>query len=111
MMDLAATSQAFCEASIRDWTGRAARMLEVTPEIAGFSFATALVLGDVARVQWDIGREPALATRPDDRWERGSGQDRVLVLAGRRAHVENEAGTKVCTRQRTRAKGSGCPGT
>ena len=46
--DLAHQAEAFCEASIRDWTGRAARMLEATPEIAGYSFATAVILGDAA---------------------------------------------------------------
>ena len=35
----------FCVASIRDWTGKAVRMLAQTPEIAGHSFATALILG------------------------------------------------------------------
>ena len=39
-MDLAQQAEAFCTASIRDWTGRAARMLAATPEIAGYSFAT-----------------------------------------------------------------------
>jgi hypothetical protein len=32
---LAQQAEAFCEASIRDQTGRAARMLAATPEIAG----------------------------------------------------------------------------
>jgi ankyrin repeat protein len=66
--DLAQQAEAFCEASIRDWTGRAARMLESTPELAGYSFATALVLGDADRVRAEIGRDPGLATRPDGRW-------------------------------------------
>ena len=58
---------AFCVASVADWTGRAARMLAQTPEIAGHSLATALVLGDVARLRDEIGRDPAAATRPDPR--------------------------------------------
>ena len=33
--DLGRQAEAFCEASIRDWTGRAARMLAATPQIAG----------------------------------------------------------------------------
>jgi ankyrin repeat protein len=65
--DLAQQAQAFCEASIRDWTGRAARMLEATPEIAGYSYATAVILGDADRVRTEIGRDPGLATRPDAR--------------------------------------------
>src|SRR6266702_3562650 len=53
-MDLAEKVAAFCEASIRDWTGRAARMLAATPEIAGYNFATAVLLGDAARVRAEI---------------------------------------------------------
>jgi ankyrin repeat protein len=64
---LAQQAEAFCEASIRDWTGRAARMLEATPEIAGYSFATAVILGDADRVRTGIGRDPGLATRPGTR--------------------------------------------
>jgi ankyrin repeat protein len=64
---LAQQAEAFCEASIRDWTGRAARMLEATPEIAGYGFATAVILGDAGRVRTEIGRDPGLATRPDAR--------------------------------------------
>ena len=60
-------AEAFCEASIRDWTGRAARMLAATPEIAGYSFATAVILGDAGRVRTEIGRDPGLATRPGAR--------------------------------------------
>ena len=39
---LARQAEAFCEASIRDRTGRAARMLAATPELARYSFATAV---------------------------------------------------------------------
>jgi ankyrin repeat protein len=62
---LAQQAEAFCEASIRDWTGRAARMLAATPQIASYSFATAVILGDADRVRTEIGRDPGLATRPD----------------------------------------------
>ena len=65
--DLAQQAEAFCEASIRDWTGRAARILAATPEIAGYNFATAAILGDADRVRTEIGRDPGLATRPDAR--------------------------------------------
>jgi ankyrin repeat protein len=65
--DLAREAQAFCEASIRDWTGRAARMLAASPELAGYSFATAVVLGDADRVRAEIARDPGLATRIDAR--------------------------------------------
>jgi ankyrin repeat protein len=65
--DLARRSDAFLEASVRDWTGRAARMLSDTPQIAGYDVRTALVLGDAARVGEQIARDPGWATRPDPR--------------------------------------------
>ncbi len=65
--EFAALVREFCQASIRDWTGRAARMLAATPEIDGSGYAAALVLGDAARVRATLGRNPALATRPDAR--------------------------------------------
>ena len=66
-VDLAQQVEAFCTASIRDWTGRAARMLAATPEIADYSFATAVILGDASRIRREIKRHPELVTRPDDR--------------------------------------------
>ena len=66
--DLAAKVEAFLEASIRDWTGRAVLMLAATPEIAGYDIRTALVLGDADRVRQLLGRDPGLATRRDERW-------------------------------------------
>jgi ankyrin repeat protein len=65
--DLARQADMFCEASIRDWTGRAARMLAANPELAGYNFATAVVLGDADRVRAEITRDPGLATRVDTR--------------------------------------------
>jgi ankyrin repeat protein len=65
--DLDRQADAFCEASIRDWTGRAVRMLAATPELAGYNFATALLLGDAGRVRAEITRDPGLATRIDTR--------------------------------------------
>ncbi|MGH3268874.1 MAG: hypothetical protein ACRDN1_07390 [Trebonia sp.] len=61
--DLSERELAFCGASIRDWHGRAARMLAANPEIAGYGFATAVVLGDATRVREAItprsgGRDP-----------------------------------------------------
>lgn len=65
--EFAALVREFCQASIRDWTGRAARMLAATPEIDGSGFAAALVLGDATRVRATLRRNPVLATRPDAR--------------------------------------------
>ncbi|MGZ4433075.1 MAG: ankyrin repeat domain-containing protein [Trebonia sp.] len=65
--DLSEQELAFCEASIRDWHGRAARMLAANPELAGYGLATAVVLGDATRVREAIAPDPAVATRPDAR--------------------------------------------
>src|SRR5271170_87701 len=65
--DLAQQADAFCEASIRDTTGRAVRMLAAIPELAGYNFATTVILGDAGRVRAEIARDPGLATRVDAR--------------------------------------------
>jgi ankyrin repeat protein len=57
----------FLVASIRDWTGRAARMLARDPWMAGYDVRTAVVLGDAARVGDMLAREPGLATRTDEK--------------------------------------------
>jgi ankyrin repeat protein len=57
----------FLVASIRDWTGRAARMLARDPWMAGYDFRTAVILGDSARVREALARDPGLATRTDER--------------------------------------------
>ena len=57
----------FLVASIRDWTGRAARMLARDPWMADYDVRTAVVLGDAARVREMLAREPGLATRTDER--------------------------------------------
>jgi len=60
---VARQAEAFCEASIRDGTGPAARMLAAAPELAGYGFATAVILGDADRVRTELGRDPGLCTR------------------------------------------------
>ena len=54
--DLARQADAFCEASIRDTTGRAVRMLAADPELAGYNFATAVILGDADPVRAEVRR-------------------------------------------------------
>jgi ankyrin repeat protein len=66
-LDLAEKVDAFYKASMNDGSGRAARMLAATPAIAGHSFATAVILGDAARVSEELRRDPGLATRRDPR--------------------------------------------
>ncbi|HYK33427.1 MAG TPA: ankyrin repeat domain-containing protein [Streptosporangiaceae bacterium] len=63
--ELAKLADEFCVASIRDWTGRATRMLEARPELASYNLATAVVLGDVDRVRAAVEADPSLATRTD----------------------------------------------
>jgi ankyrin repeat protein len=65
--DLAQLADEFCVASIRDWTGRAARMLAARPELADYNLATALVLGDIAKVRRAIDADPGLVMRSDER--------------------------------------------
>jgi ankyrin repeat protein len=65
--DLARLADEFCLASIRDWTGRAARMLAARPELASYNLATALVLGDSEKVRAAIGADPTLVTMVDPR--------------------------------------------
>jgi ankyrin repeat protein len=64
---LAQFADEFCQASIRDWTGRAARMLAARPELADYNIATALVLGDIAKVRRAIDADPGLVIRSDER--------------------------------------------
>ena len=66
-VELAEQAIAFCQASVNR-IGVAVRMLDATPELAGYSLATAVVLGDAARVAEDLRRDPSLATRTDPRW-------------------------------------------
>ena len=66
-LELAEQAIAFCQASVNR-IGVAVRMLEAMPELAGYSFATAVVLGDAARVEAELPRDPSLASRTDPRW-------------------------------------------
>jgi ankyrin repeat protein len=64
-LGLARKVEAFCQASVSVRPGRAARMLAEAPEIAGYNFATAVLLGDADRVRDELERDPGLATRRD----------------------------------------------
>jgi hypothetical protein len=63
--EMSEQARVFVEASIRGRMGRAWRILADTPEIAGYSFATAVVLGNAARVREELERDPAQAARVD----------------------------------------------
>jgi ankyrin repeat protein len=66
-LELAEKVDAFCEASVSGRPGRAARMLAETPEIAGYNFATAVLLGNAESVRAALERDTTLATRRDPR--------------------------------------------
>jgi ankyrin repeat protein len=66
-LELAGKVDMFCKASVSGPPGRAARMLAETPEIAGYNFATAVLLGDSERVGEQLQRDASLATRRDPR--------------------------------------------
>jgi ankyrin repeat protein len=66
-LEVTAKVDAFCEACVSGRPGRAARMLAETPEIAGYNFATAVLVGDAYRVGEQLRRDPSLATRRDPR--------------------------------------------
>src|SRR5260370_16554581 len=63
-LELARLADEFCVASIRDWTGRAARMLAARPELAGYNLATAGGLGAADRVRAALEADPGLVTPP-----------------------------------------------
>lgn len=66
-LGLAEKADEFCRAIVSGRPVRAARMLAETPEIAGYNFATAVLLGDVDRVRDALQQEPNLATQRDPR--------------------------------------------
>jgi ankyrin repeat protein len=59
--------QVFLAASVGYRIGRAARLLLEHPEIADYSLATAVVLGDAERVARALDADPGLASRRDPR--------------------------------------------
>ena len=83
---LARQAEACCEASIRDGTGRAARMLAASPELARYSFATAVILGDAGRMRTELGRDPGLATQADTRRAGHRCRGQRLAVAPARPH-------------------------
>jgi hypothetical protein len=59
--------EAFLAASVSYRVGRAARMLSEHPEIAWHGLASAVVLGDVGRVERAVDADPGLVSRRDSR--------------------------------------------
>jgi len=81
-LDLAHKVEAFLEASVQDTTGRAKRLLEATPEIASYSVATGIVLGDAPRVRSELEHDPGLAIRVDPH----TGWTALHLVSGSRWH-------------------------
>ena len=92
-VDLAEKVDAFCTASIRDGSGRAAALLAATPEIAGYNFATAVILGDPVRVDQARGQRLTSATEAiaDVCGLRGVDHSNDLQLDPRRQQIEQSA--------------------
>lgn len=63
-MDLAERVEAFLQACVGGPEGRAARLLEASPEIADYDFRTAVVLGAFNRVREMVTHDADLAVRP-----------------------------------------------
>jgi len=81
-LDLAEQADAFLRASIGDGSGRAARMLAASPELARFNFATAVVLGEAEHVRAELERDRGAATRVDRR----TGWSPLHAVSGSRWH-------------------------
>src|SRR5262249_49808984 len=66
-LGLAEKADEFLHASISGNMRRAAHMLDETTALAGYSFATMVILGDAKRVRAELQKDPTLAIRHDPR--------------------------------------------
>jgi hypothetical protein len=64
--NLAEGVDAFLRASVGGPERRAAPLLEMHPEVAGYDFRTVVVLGDVPRVGEELAHDLGLAVRPTE---------------------------------------------
>ena len=107
-LDLAQKVDAFCAASISGNTRRAARLLAETPAIDGYSFATAVILGDADRVDGELLRDPGLATRPAHGLDCAPRRLRLtLAPTGPHPHPRSIRGRPAPPRRRRRPDRSG----
>ena len=74
----------FLRSSVNLQIGAAARMLHENPALAESGFPAAVVLGDVARVEAELGRDPGAATRVDP----GSGWTALHLACASRFHLD-----------------------
>ena len=74
----------FLRSSVNLQIGQAARMLHEDPTLADSGFPAAIVLGDVARVQAELRRDPGAATRVD----LGTGWSALHLACAWRFHLD-----------------------
>jgi ankyrin repeat protein len=74
----------FLRFSVNTQIGAAARMLHENPALAESGFPAAVVLGDVARVETELRRDPGAATRVDP----GSGWTALHLACASRFHLD-----------------------
>jgi ankyrin repeat protein len=74
----------FLRSSVNLQIGAAARMLHENPALAESGFAAAVVLGDAARVEAALRRDPGAATRVDP----GSGWSALHLACASRFHLD-----------------------
>jgi ankyrin repeat protein len=74
----------FLRSSVNMQIGAAARMLHENPALAESGFPAAVVLGDAARVQAELRRDPGAATRVDP----GSGWTALHLACASRFHLD-----------------------
>jgi ankyrin repeat protein len=75
----------FLRSSVNLQIGQAARMLHADPTLADSGFPAAVVLGDVARVQAELRRDPGAATRVD----LGTGWSALHLACASRFHLDS----------------------
>ncbi len=74
----------FLRSSVKLQIGAAARMLHENPGLAESGFPAAVVLGDAARIEAELRRDPAAATRVDP----GSGWTALHLVCASRFHLD-----------------------
>jgi ankyrin repeat protein len=74
----------FLRSSVNQQIGAAARMLYENPTLAESGFPAAVVLGDAARVEAELRRDPGAATRVDP----GSGWTALHLACASRFHLD-----------------------
>jgi hypothetical protein len=69
-MDLAETAREFCRESMRGYRDKAVQLLAARPELASYSPATEIILGEADLVRQALAADPSLVSRsdPDTGW-------------------------------------------